>query len=1080
MASRALLLTAFTLVATDSARAQDGPKVEVVAQLGHSDGVTSVAFSSDGRAVLSGSRDKTLKLWEAATGRLMRTFEGNSEAVTSVAFSPDGRSVLSGSEGWKREEKTLRLWDAATGRLVRVFEGASGGVGSVAFSPDGRSVASGGLGAGRATLKLWDAATGRLVHNFGGYSEAVMSVAFSPDGGAVIAGGSAFAGAAAIGLWNAATGQRVRPFNKHSNDVRSVAFSPDGRSAVSGSWGPIELWDVATGRLVRTFEKHSGPVGSIAFSADGRHVTSADGQLVKLWNPANGRLVRAFGEDPAFGENPTSVAFSPDGRSVLSGSMGGKLRLWEVATGRLLQTFEGYLEPTQSVALSPDGGSVIWGGPRTTSKLWDAANGRPLRTFEGHSQAVLSVAFSPDGRRVISGGWDNAINLWDAATGGLVRTVYGSGDSVAFSSDGRSMISAGTGPIQLWDMRTGEPVRRFGERGGGWLKSVAFSPDGCCIASGELWGDRITTTVKVWDATRGTLMRAFEGHSASTYSVAFSPDGRRVISGGSSAQEQNLKLWDTASGKPVRTFKGHSGEVRSVAFTQDGRSILSGGADQTLKLWDAATGKLIRTFAGHSGMVTSLAVSSDGRKMVSASTDATVRFWWIADGREVVRQLAGRGGDWVAMTPTGFFDAGGGADKSVHLVRGMEVLSIRQVHQSLFNPDLVREALSGDPSGEVADAATVVNLERVVSSGPAPGVTISSPADGSQSAVDLVTITARIENRGKGVGRIEWRVNGITVAVAAKPSGGGPVYTVTKDLALDPGDNTIEVTAYNGSNLLASLPARTTVKFTGPADKTKPRLHILAIGIDKYVDEKFAPPLDFAEKDAKVFAESMKKAAAGLYDQVLPPTLVLGKDGTRANLERVMRRIAGNIHPRDTFILFASGHGTSSHGRFYLIPQDYRSGSASLSDGAIGQDQLQNWLANRIRARKAVILLDTCQSGALVAGHRRSRIDAPASEVAVGRLHEATGRPVLTAAAAGKDAIEGIVDATGERHGIFTWAVIEALRKGDTNGNGLIELSELVSHVQSAVPRIAAGTGDEQAARFGSRGEDFVVARRLQ
>ena len=503
----------------------------------------------------------------------------------------------------------------------------------------------------------------------------------------------------------------------------------------------------------------------------------------------------------------------------------------------------------------------------------------------------------------------------------------------------------------------------------------------------------------------------------------------------------------------------------------------------TVKLWDAATGALVRTFEGHSDGVNSVAFSPDGTRALSSGRDTTIRMWDAATGAQLGAFLGGRDGKWLAITPAGFFAASRTGTEMLSVVHGLSVTTIDQVHQSLFNPDLVRETLAGDPNGEVAEATKVINLEKVLDSGPAPSVMITSPANGSQSASDLMEVKARIEDRGKGVGRIEWRVNGITAAVATQPQGRGPAYAVKEWLALDPGDNTIEMVAYNGKNWLASLPASATVKFTGSADKTKPKLHILAVGIDKYVDKKFAPPLDLAEKDAKAFAESVRKAAAGLYDKdKIRVTPVLGKQATRANLERIVDRIAVDIHPRDTFILFASGHGYALQGRFYLIPQDYRSAATSLAEGAIGQDQLQDWLANRIKARKAIILLDTCQSGALVAGHGRSRTDGAVSEAAVGRLHEATGRPVLTAAAAGQNALEGVVGANGERHGVFTWAILDALRKADTNANGTIMLSALVRHVQSAVPKLAAGTGDaeKQSARFGSRGEDFAIARRLR
>lgn len=402
------------------------------------------------------------------------------------------------------------------------------------------------------------------------------------------------------------------------------------------------------------------------------------------------------------------------------------------------------------------------------------------------------------------------------------------------------------------------------------------------------------------------------------------------------------------------------------------------------------------------------------------------------------------------------------------------------------------------------EAAKVINLEKVLDSGPPPTVAITSQLQ--SSADDLVTIEAHITDRGKSVGRIEWRVNGITAAVLAKPSGSGPNHVLSQQLALDPGENTIEVVAYNGSNLLASPPARITIKFTGTPDAIKPKLHILAIGIDKYIDRGWTPPgsnarivfppLGLAVKDATTFAADIRRAAARLYADVRVE-LALDEQAARDNLEATIVHFAEGVHPRDTVILFAAAHGYSVSGRFYLIPQDFQGGTnpEALTARAIGQDRLQDWLANRIKAKKVIVLLDTCESGALVAGHIRSRTDAPVSEAAVGHLHEATGRPVLTAAAIGQFAHEGLIARSGDRHGLFTWALLDALRNGDTNRNGTIELSELVAHVQTLVPKLAGelgGTGrtaiavagstavDRQTARFGSRGEDFTLVRRLQ
>jgi Caspase domain/Bacterial Ig domain len=486
--------------------------------------------------------------------------------------------------------------------------------------------------------------------------------------------------------------------------------------------------------------------------------------------------------------------------------------------------------------------------------------------------------------------------------------------------------------------------------------------------------------------------------------------------------------------------------------------------------------------------------------LLSGSWDGSVRVWDLESGKQLAALVASKHGDHLSITPEGFFDASGTYSNMVAIVRGLNVTTIDQVHQSLYNPDLLREALANDPNNEVKRASDFVNLEKVLDSGPAPHVEITSPVSGSTTDRDLVAVAARIEDRGQGIGRIEWRANGITVGVASGPTAGGTSqFNAQRELALDPGENVVEVVAYNGRNLLASLPARTTITYTGRSGKPNPNLYVLAIGINKYVDRggkssggdenTYFPPLSLAVADARAFSEQMKKAGAGVYRKILVRTAV-DEQATRAGLDRIVQEIASEIQPRDTFVLFAAAHGTSQDGRFYLIPQDYDGGAnpASLRERAIGQDRLQDWLANLIKAKKVIILLDTCESGALVGGYTRSRTDLPASEAAIGRLHEATGRPVLTAAAEGKPAFEGY-----EGHGVFTWALLDALKEGDRNGNGMIELSELVAHVQDQVPKISAklnGRGfaaialqnsdARQSAHFGSRGDDYSVVRRLQ
>ncbi len=1083
-----------------NAGARDKPPVEIVPQTGHAGAILQVAFSPDGQFALSGSDDKTLKLWEIATGKELRSFAGHADTVSSVAFSPDGRFALSGSY-----DKTLKLWEVATGRPLRTFSGHRLGVDTVAFSPDGRLGLS---GSEDGTLRLWEAATGKELRKFSSDGGIVSSVAFSPDGRFALSNsGFDFT----VKVWEVATGKLLRSFSGHKDSVSSVAFSPDGRLALSSGCGKdktgrciegiMKLWEAATGKELRSFSGHTDQIESAVFSPDGRFVLSGSSdKTLKLWDVATGKELRSFsGHDGPV----ESVAFSPDGKRLLSGGWDSAFKLWELATGEELRSFGGHTDQMESVAFSPDGRLALTGSGDKTLKLWDTATGKMLRSFSGHESIVTSVAFSPDGRFALSGSCGakgengfcskGMMKLWEVAAGKEVRSFSGHTRdivSVAFSPDGKSALSGSLDyTLKLWEVATGSELRTFSGHALG-VNSGAFSPDGRFALSA---GD--DATLKLWDVASAKELRSFRGPIAHVKSIAFSPDGRFALSG---SGDNTLSLWDLNTGNELRRFTGHKSAITSVGYSPDGRFALSGSEDKTLKLWEAATGKELRSFKGHSGAVSSVTFSPDGRFVLSGSLDGTARLWNVEKGQELALMMATPAAEWLAFSRDGFFAASHRDTDMLAIVRGMESTAIGQVHQSLFSPDLVREALAGDPGGEVRRAAQVMNLEKVLDSGPAPQVAIVSQAGATQSA-DLVTVAARITDRGAGIGRVEWRVNGVTASVTGAPAGTKVDYEAQQALALDPGENKIEIVAYNARNLLASPPARTTINFTGPNDRAKPKLYVLAIGINAYADAGWTPPgttervlfppLNLAVADARAFAAAMRQAGAGLYSEVRVIE-ALDSGATAEALGRTFERISSEINPRDTFVLYAAAHGISERGRFYLIPQDYQGGNnpEALASRAIGQDRLQSWIANRIKARKAIILLDTCESGALVNGYTKSRTDAPASEAAVGRLHEATGRPVLTAAASGKPAFEGY-----NGHGVFTWALIEALHNGDSNGDGMIELSELTSYVQDLVPKLAAslnGRGaaatamrgfadDKQSAHFGSTGEDFAIVRRL-
>ena len=293
-----------------------------------------------------------------------------------------------------------------------------------------------------------------------------------------------------------------------------------------------------------------------------------------------------------------SVAFSPDGSRIVSGSDDNTIRLWDTQSGDNIATLEGHSATVWSVAFSPDGSRIVSGSSDNTIRLWDTQSGDNIATLEGHSATVLSVAFSPDGSRIVSGSSDNTIRLWDTQSGDNIATLEGHSAtvlSVAFSPDGSRIVSGSSdNTIRLWDTQSGDNIATL-EGHSATVLSVAFSPDGSRIVSGSS-----DNTIRLWDTQSGDNIATLEGHSATVLSVAFSPDGSRIVSGSS---DNTIRLWDTQSGDNIATLEGHSATVWSVAFSPDGSRIVSGSDDNTIRLWDTQSGDNIATLEGHSATV---------------------------------------------------------------------------------------------------------------------------------------------------------------------------------------------------------------------------------------------------------------------------------------------------------------------------------------------------------------------------------------------------------------------------------------------------------------------------------------------
>jgi WD40 repeat protein len=648
---------------------------QIVPNSPHTEGIYSVAFSGSGQLLLSGGGnnfggDYKLRLWNVATGALLRVFVGHTWKVTSVAITADGLTALSGS----RDGKAI-LWDTATGRSLRVFKGEKGSeITSVAFSSDGRRVLV-GFEDGK-DARVFDARTGALLKTFRGHSAGVTSVAFSADGRRIVTGSRDFTAM----LWDVASGKALRVFKGHTSQVTSVAFSPDGRIVVSGEILPdptIKFWDAMDGRVLATFRGHTSNIESISFSPDGAVVFSADADgLVKQWNVARRVLERSF---KLPGTEINALAVSPNGKSLAVA--GADLELLNALDGDRIRRFGAETYSASSVAFSPDGTRFVAGGSDAAISLYDARTGNLLRRFLGHSGSINAVVFSPDGR-IASGSTDETVKIWDALSGALLLTLTHAPNStmgglvgvtsLAFSPDGARIVTGnGDNTVRLWNARSGALLRTLAGHYYS-VSAVAFSPDGSRIVS----AGGTDETVRVWNAETGASLRKFGkpnpdldgGPVGGATAALFLPDGIRVLS--VTPDPLTIQLWNVKTGRILRTFTGHSAIVSSLAISSDGALALSGSHDRSMKLWNLSTGELVRTFADTSE-IDAVAFSPDGRRALSSNHDGALKVWNVQNGELLVTILGGS--DWLSITPAGFFSGSEEKAMAVNAIRGFQV-----------------------------------------------------------------------------------------------------------------------------------------------------------------------------------------------------------------------------------------------------------------------------------------------------------------------------------------------------------------------------------------------------------------------
>lgn len=895
---------------------------------------------------------------------------------------------------------------------------------------------------------------------------------------------------AEVALWDFTTRRLIRKLPVQWA-TQAVLLPQTELLAVGLQTGVMLIVDAVTGAELYRIEPHGSAVLDMQISTDGQWLASTDGASVRLWQLATGQS----SELPISGYQ--KLSFTSDSKAIYAGNTKGGLIKMTLAGEKLAQVPDtpgpdAEYPPAAALpglALSPTGTLVNLrqvseqqADGYYTPKVWlEIVTETGSRTIElaEDLRDVLSVDISADGQFVTYAGQTDSVyvartEVRDLGNGNVVFSATQDGSDAAKAMGFDRFVYS--------------------------IDRLKFAPGGMLVSIGSEGQD-----ILLLDPLHQKVAAAFAAPLATAQNQTALLQGNRLFSSDGAGA---IRVWDLAQGRLETTvsigeanlgveeqiepdgdqFYLYSGLDDGLVFGFDMANLapIPLGPDQAAAIYarmdyDASIPLPEKVQADINALQSGDAVApsdrvvplAQGRIGVVSQAVGLHRAYDLNTGALLAEFLATPDGEWLVVTPEGFFAASAKGANLVSVSNGLHAFAVDQAYQALYRPDLVQAKLAGDPDGLVAKAAAQLDLARIMGSGPAPITRFSLPMQGSKATDPEVEVQIELQDEGGGIGRVEWRLNGMTVEVqptreAVALEEENP--TAKARMALDPGQNIIEVVAYNAAGLLASAPQQLTITWDGVASTEPPALHVLAVGVNDYADGRLQ--LKYAAADAQAFADAMKKAGAGLYSSVDVVTL-LDADVTEAKLDAAFAEIGKRAKSQDVFLFFLAGHGKTVEGKYYFIPQDFRfDGDDPIRTHGINQDRWQEWAA-RVKAKKSVMIYDTCESGSIT--ETRSVDAAMAQSAAVERLTRAMGRTILSASTDDAPALEGY-----QGHGVMTWAMLDAMGQADSNGNATIEVTELANFLDVKVPEISsAAFGFRQVPQMSIKGSDFALGSKV-
>ena len=1074
---------------------------------------TTFLFSHDNKSIFTAEKDVTI--WDIQSGKVIKTLPGNDSNIIKLALSPDGKFLVGLTQiigtmptgpnsGKKQPYHILTVWDIHTDLKIGAFPLETSS--SIMFTSDGKYIIS-----DKYIIEIakgWDEVHYLEDINYEENRTVILTanlIRYDPTSSYVLSFGSGN-GYIMSGAYLMMDRKIDLGTGKYIYLNTKITMIDDKHAAMARG-NTISIYDTQNGRIIRTISANeevgvlqSSPNGKLfSIVRNGRFLYGETLYTMKIWDLQSGQKTATIDNIRL----RDYKGYSSDGKYIAL-YRAGAISIFDANSGREIHALTGNAAFVGETRYDPSSGNIIWPSQGGKLKMLNPYDFRGIRTleFSGAENFYISMfTFSHDGKFAAGGNGggrnDDGIMLWEMESGRQICSIKDlrNVSSLDFSPDGRYFVTDGD-KIIIRDTRTGEQIRTFQDAGYSRFgpTDMKYSPDGNYLVSVSWDWDGI----RIWNAQNGRLLRIIRNENPDYFEcVAFSPDSKLFVTG-AKKKDAEVKVWEIETGREIYTM-GHGYAVNDVAFSPDGKYIASASSDKTIKLWDVENGQEIRTFVGHLEGLRSIAFSPDGKQIVSSSYDRTIRLWDVATGQELACFIsfsgndiqltaASRGltvetetaaatveGEWLAITPDGYYQASPRGDRYLNVRVNNTVSGIDSYRSIFYNPDVVQARLQGLP--DPASKANVT-IQQAVAFTP-PIVAIQSPANFTTTDTRTTNLSVAITSQSQPIKNIKIIVNGRLIGkdelktvkgnslqperASLTVTGNQKTVNFTLPLELEPGNNRIEVVAFNG---YSENRRYVDVTRNAPAGERPPlpSLWVVAVGVNGY--DNAGPrlggmtSLNFAVADAKGLVDSLKAQEGRRYAKVNAMLIADGEQlaPTAENIRQAFKFLEGADPRRDVVVLFLAGHGISAQeSKFFFLPKDAAMNGKNVDAGrAISGDEIMSVLdapGNRL------VFIDACQSGGVDNDRMvRSLMDTNAFVFAASRGNESSY----------EDPRLG--------HGYFTYSIMSALGGAPAAlAEGIsVSVLSMSGFVKDDVPKKTGGRQNPSAYSLGFY--DFPMA----